>query len=279
MKPQIKINTSASRIACAILALLFLFFSVVPASALTIRPSETNEQASFSIGDVSKEEADFFGAWEGDLQIRRLIIGEVKILVLTIAKDADETPDYWALDRLMQHAQEEPWFDYDRYYIDQNFSETAKRESAVDIDIKADTYDTATFAAADVPEPDNNALQFSIGEAAIMIQDTYIDRTGDKAVIVFEIDMTNSGDEGIIIPYWNVDVQIFQGDLRLMQDEYTEDHYLPITVGQTKSGIIYRARLESEHEVRIEFHQFGLGEDHFSHTVDLTELDEKVIEP
>lgn len=279
MKPHTTKITSASRIACAILALFFIYFSAVPSAALTIRPSEEKDHALFSIGDVSEDEAAFFGAWKGELQIRRLIIGEVKILVLTVIKTSDESPDYFALDRLMQEAEEETWFDYDRYYVDQNLGETAKRESVFDIDIKADTYDNAAFPGAAVPDPDENALEFSIGEAAIVIQDAYVDRTGDKAAIVFELDMTNTGDEGVIIPYWNVDVKIFQDDVTLMQDEYTENHYLPITIGQTKKGIIYRATMESESEIRIEFYQFGLGEDHFEYKVDPATLDELEIEP
>lgn len=199
--------------------------------------------------------ARYFSAYDGELEIVILTLGEARVLNL-IDVIGDETDDHGdaLISFIVGAAENELLVGYDRLFWD-TVRRDGTRLRTRDIDLSDDAWQQKLRGDADA----TNA-SFDLSLMRVDVVDTEIVIDNNTAVVDVTIDLTNTMASGGLIPFWNLVVTAsVDGSHALSYDLAGPDGLFDvIEPGQTREGIVYRVYVDTTYEtLTLDFRVYG----------------------
>ncbi len=240
----------------ALLVAVLVFALISPAVSAEgiqiIRPRPTG------VGSVPVEVLDHFSEWNAPAQLRQFSINDKTFLSFTVHLDIDdETIDSSDLYALIEEAKTEPWFIYDRIYVDL-VSLEGFRYGSFEVDLVGDENKVAAFEydywIDELPEiQPSGGPEYEVGDMLITMDDTEEKVfANDSRVIYITFTIKNITEEGAFTPIENLQVEASQGGEPLaLENQIDMNQILSLHAGESISTTYGFQLLSSDEPVEI----------------------------
>lgn len=221
------------------LSLLVLFFSAAPVAAMRMPHHAMRRGASRN--DLVRH----FSAYDGELKLITLTLGDARILnLIAVADDHDDSTSMTLAPLIVDAAAQDLFAGYARLYWD-IVAPDGSRLATHDIDLADPDWQQELLGDTEPTTP-----SFDLSIMRVDVVDTDIVYDENAAIVDVTIDVTNTMESGVIIPFWNLVVNAaVAGPYALSYDIAGQDGLFDvIEPGETREGIVYRIYVDTVYD-------------------------------